>query len=256
LDPGLFRAARAADVLARMPGLGADAWRSLLRAATLHDMIFLHSAFPTNAPDAVFFGPDTYRFAAAITHHLRANRKIIARAIDIGCGSGAGGILIAREFPAAEIILSDINQAALAIAQVNALSARVTNAHCRQADVFDGIDGAFDLIVANPPYLVDPLARAYRHGGGPLGAGLSTRIVKESLPRLSPGGSLLLYTGSAIVEGEDRFLASIAPLLNDPGYTWDYREADPDVFGEEMSSGPYRHADRIAAVVLTVQRKP
>jgi len=256
LDPGLFAFAQAAGVLAPLPGQAPKAWRSLVRAATLHDMIFLHSAFPTEAPDAVFFGPDTYRFAAAIALHLRESSHDITRAIDIGAGAGAGGIIIARAFPAAEIILSDINQAALAVAQVNALSAGVTNARCRLADLFDGIDGAFDLIVANPPYLVDPLARAYRHGGGPLGAGLSIRIVKESLPRLSPSGSLVLYTGSAIVDGEDKFLASITQLLRNTGCIWDYREADPDVFGEEMSVGPYRHADRIAAVVLTVQRQP
>ena len=51
---------------------------------------------------------------------------------------------------------------------------------------------AIDLIVANPPYLVDPAGRVYRNGGGSLGTGLGERIVAEGLPRLRAGGQLLL----------------------------------------------------------------
>src|SRR4051812_37693580 len=41
-------------------------WRSLVRLSTLGGMLFVHSGFPTAAPDAVFFGPDTYRFCRAM----------------------------------------------------------------------------------------------------------------------------------------------------------------------------------------------
>lgn len=43
-----------------------DGWKAQLRAATLGDLILFHSAYPTEQDDAVFFGPDTYRFVAAI----------------------------------------------------------------------------------------------------------------------------------------------------------------------------------------------
>jgi len=118
-----------------------------------------------------------------------------------------------------------------------------------------GTDGSFDLIVANPPYLVDAAERAYRHGGGPLGAGLSLRILDAAMDRLAPGGTLLLYTGTAVVDGLDRFHQAAANRLAGAGTTWTYREIDPDVFGEELEGGAYSVADRIAAVLLTLTRQ-
>jgi hypothetical protein len=125
---------------------------------------------------------------------------------------------------------------------------------CRASDVLAGVDGLFDLIVANPPYLIDPPARIYRHGGGALGEALSLRILRDSLPHLAPGGGLLLYTGSAIVGGDDLFGAAAGRVLAGSGLTWRYEELDPDVFGEELAVGAYAAADRIAAVLLTVER--
>ncbi len=66
---------------------------------------------------------------------------------------------------------------------------------------------------------------------------------------------LLLYTGVAMVEGRDPFLARLTPTLDRADLRWRYREMDPDVFGEELADGVYRRADRIAAVVLSVERR-
>jgi methylase of polypeptide subunit release factors len=66
-------------------------------------------------------------------------------------------------------VLSDINESALQLARVNAKAAGV-DATIAYSDLFDQLDGEFDLIVANPPYLNDPLERTYRHGGGALGS--------------------------------------------------------------------------------------
>ena len=66
-----------------------------------------------------------------------------------------------------------------------------------------------DPIAANPPYLLDDSQRAYRHGGGRLGEGLSVAIADLALERLAPGGTLLLYTGSAIVDGVDALAESL-----------------------------------------------
>ena len=124
----------------------------------------------------------------------------------------------------------------------------------RRSALLDGVDGNFDLIIANPPYLVDPAARTYRHGGGPLGAGLSLRIIEAAIRRLAPGGTLLLYTGSAMIAGADPFCIAAGRLLDDARLRWSYREVDPDVFGEELDRPAYRDADRIAAVVLTATK--
>ncbi len=69
---------------------------------------------------------------------------------------------------------------------------------------------------------------------------------------MAPGGRLLLYTGSAIVDGVDSFAALAQRELLQSGLVYTYAEIDPDVFGEELESGVYAKADRIAAVLLTV----
>ena len=45
--------------------------KSRVRLATIDDLLFVHSAFPTDPPDAVFFGPDTYRFVRFVRSFLR-----------------------------------------------------------------------------------------------------------------------------------------------------------------------------------------
>ena len=57
LDGELFTVASDAGVLAEAGEADRPAWRSLVRAATLGELILLHSAFPTDAADAVFFRP-------------------------------------------------------------------------------------------------------------------------------------------------------------------------------------------------------
>lgn len=228
--------------------------RSLVRFSTLGSQLFAHSAFPTDSADAVFFGPDTYRFARAIVQCAERYPSFTPRRIlDIGAGSGAGGLVCATLFPKiTEIILSDINRAALRLATVNAALNAVDSARVVESDIMADIEGSFDFIIANPPYLVDRDARIYRHGGGTWGYALALRIVRESLPRLTPEGKLLLYTGTPVVEGSDQFLEAVRPMLDARMATYRYEEIDPDVFGEELANAPYDKADRIAAVVLSV----
>lgn len=223
-------------------------WRSTLRVSALNDQLYFHSAWPTDSAEAVFFGPDTYRYVAAVSQYLSSQRPTVKRAVDIGCGTGAGAIELTLQLPQAEVHAVDINDAALQLSRINAALAGVP-IQVKNSDLLRDVDGSFDLIIANPPYMIDSAARAYRHGGGLLGAGLSLDIIDASLQRLNPGGTLLLYTGSAIIEGNDLFLHAARQHLQGR-CSWRYREIDPDVFGEELESGPYGDADRIAAVLL------
>ncbi len=234
----------------------AGLFRSKVRFSSLGRMLFAHSAYPTQGADAVFFGPDTCRFASLIESTLRQQPlKEGARILDVGCGAGPGGLVAASQTGApVDVVLADINPQALAYARANAELNGMAGAQCRQGDLYGAAEGLFDFIVANPPYLVDPAGRVYRDGGGSLGTGLGERIVAEGIPRLRPGGRLLVYTGVPILEGRDPFLAAVAPVLKRTGCRFDYRELDPDVFGEELDMPAYAAADRIAAVALTVQQ--
>jgi len=227
---------------------------STVRWSTLDDLLLVHSAYPTEASDAVFFGPDSYRFAHVIHAHLHRRPRRVEHAVDIGCGTGVGALLIARAAQHAQVTAVDINPLALRYTAINAALAGVSNVSVAPSDLLDGITGTFDLIVANPPYMLDVSERTYRHGGGALGAELSLRIVEQARERLSPGGSLLLYTGVAVVAGRDALLEAIRLRLAGPEWSWVYREIDPDVFGEQLDEHGYEQVERIAAVALTVTR--
>jgi methylase of polypeptide subunit release factors len=192
---------------------------------------------------------------------LRASLADIAldgpvRLIDIGSGSGAGGIAAARLLgKRAEVLLGDINRKALAFSAVNAVVNDVASAKTMFSDVLWGIEGLADIIMANAPYLVDDDRRLYRHGGGELGIALTVRIAEEGLDRLKPGGRLILYSGTPIVGGADPLLEVLEPVLKLNASHFVYEEIDPDVFGEELDRQAYANADRIAAIGLTAVKR-
>ncbi len=218
-------------------------FRSGVRFSSLEGKLFVHSASPTTAADAVFFGPDTIRYAGLLLRSVERTGRVV----DVGCGSGAGGIVLAPR--ARKIVLSDINPLALRYARVNALLAQVEDQiEIVESDVLRAVEGPLDLVVSNPPYLADHRGRVYRDGGGPRGIDLSVRIAREALARLSSGGRLLLYTASPIEDGRDPLREALEPLLARAAFT--YAELDPDVFGEELDQPAYASADRIAVVAL------
>lgn len=257
MDAAILEQMRKAGVLREDAGV----LRSTVRASTIGQQLYFHSAYPTGDAESVFLGPDTYRFVRAAGQALDQLAGTpgnpggrVRRAADIGCGAGPGAIMLAKRFPEAEIYAVDINRRALALAEVNSRLAGVNNVACVHSDMLSALDGEFDLIIANPPYLLDPDQRAYRHGGGELGAGLSLRIVEAAIARLAPGGILLLYTGVAIDNGEDPFLRQAGVLLEAARLSWKYEEIDPDVFGEELDTPAYAGVDRIAAVMLLARK--
>ena len=237
-----------------------EPWPSQLRVASLGNDLFAHSAFPTVQSDAVFFGPDTYRFARFITQTLETPGPICQghaplRLLDIGCGTGAGGVAAVRALGHPAILtLNDINPKALHYAVANVGVAEITT-HWLPGNAMTEVTGQYDVIIANPPYLDDDQQRAYRHGGARLGRDLSLRMAATALAHLAPGGRLLLYTGVAIVDGRDPFLAELGALFNGFKGRWTYSEIDPDVFGEELARPVYADIDRIAAVGLVATRR-
>ncbi len=223
--------------------------RSLVRFSMLGSNIYVHSAYPTTDEHAVFFGPDTYRFCALLGR-VWPRAATLGRVVDVGCGSGAGGLFLAPF--ARQIVLADINESALSFARVNAqLCGCAEKVELRHSDVLAQIAGPIDAVIANPPFLVDAASRAYRHGGGEHGTDLALRIVQEALQRLEPGGVLVLYTGAPVVLGVDLFRRDVAPLLT--GLSHSYHEIDPDIFGEELAEPAYAKVERIAAVGLIVE---
>lgn len=225
-----------------------DGERSAVRVASVGKRLFLHSSFPTEAEDSVFFGPDSYRFARFIARELSG--ACPRRIVDVGAGSGVGAIVAAGVCPDAEIVMTDVNDRALELSRINAEAAGVRGAFLH-GDGVEPVDGDFDLALLNPPYIADDGERTYRDGGDLHGAKLAIDLSRAIVERLEPGGRLLLYTGSPIVSGRDRLQEELARI---PGCDLDYAETDPDVFGEELEKPAYADVERIA-VVNAVLRK-
>jgi release factor glutamine methyltransferase len=228
--------------------------RARVRASTLDDALYVHSAFPTDDVDAVFFGPDTYRYVALLRRWLADADVAGKRVVDVGAGSGAGGLSLAHV--AREVVLADVNEAALALCDVNARINDIRNVRVVHSDVLAAVDGAIDLVVANPPYLVDARERAYRHGGA-RGIALSLRILDEALTRLSPGGRCVIYTGSPVVNGASLFVDGACEIVarhSSRARVERVEELDPDVFGEELDAPAYADVERIALVGLLARR--
>ena len=224
-----------------------DLLKSRVRVSSMGDHLLLHSAYPTAQKDAVFFGPDTYRFAAFLQAELPALGKR-RRLIDVGCGSGAGAIVAAAIAKPESITFNDINPRALSLSQVNAAVSEIPGelSLVERSFIEHGEPLSADLIIANPPYIIDAAHRAYRDGGGMHGAEISLSWAKAAAAKLAPGGAFLLYTGSAIIDGEDRFKSALHEAM--PGFDIAYRELDPDVFGEELEREDYADVERIAVV--------
>jgi len=149
----------------------------------------------------------------------------------------------------------DINETALRFTQVNASLAGVSSQvrSCR-SDLLGGVSGTFDLIISNPPFMIDPCRRTYRDGGGPHGHALPLAILDAAVERLRPGGSLVLFSGTGITADGDPFRAAAARRLAGTDIVWSYREVDPDVYSEELERPEYAHAERFAVMVLTGTR--
>lgn len=223
-----------------------DGDRPLVRFSSLDDRLFVHSPFPTTARDAVFFGPDTYRFVGFL-HRLLAGRPRVGRLVEIGCGSGAAAIICARY--AEHVSAGDVNPRALEYTAINAELNGVA-LDIRESDILAGFEGEFEMIIANPPYLVDDEARLYRDGGGALGLGVTLRILEEGSARLARSGCLAIYSGTPIIEGRDPLREAVFARFPDAHY----QELDPDVFSEELSRPAYAAADRIAVVGICIER--
>jgi release factor glutamine methyltransferase len=228
----------------------ADAlWRSNVRFSSLGTLLFAHSAYPTTSEHAVFFGPDTYRFCALLEETVLDAETLV----DIGCGSGAGGLVLAGR--AQRVILSDPNPLALRFSRVNAGLAGIDNVEMRRGSFLEAVTASPDVVVANPPYLLDPAGRQYRHGGHPLGTGIALQVARDALDLLRPGGLLVLYTGSPVVDGVDPFRRMLETLFEDSCSTFLIREIDPDVFGEELESSAYADVERIALLSIVARRR-
>ncbi len=148
--------------------------------------------------------PDT---ELLVERALALRRESDGRAADLGTGSGAIALALARERPGWQIVATDISSAALAIARRNAADAGVGNVEFVEGSWFAPLEGRrFHLVASNPPYIAaaDPVLASppltYEpHAALASGAdGLAAlrEIIRAAPPHLERGGWLLLEHGA------------------------------------------------------------
>ncbi|KTB48841.1 peptide chain release factor N(5)-glutamine methyltransferase [Dehalogenimonas alkenigignens] len=128
------------------------------------------------------------------------NALVIA---DVGCGSGAVAVTLAKHLPESVIFAIDTSPEALNLARRNAASHAVTNIEFIHGDLLDGVaDRRLDIVCANLPYVPSAEARGNRFepqlalDGGPDGLDIIRRLVSQTAARDDKPGWLLLEFGS------------------------------------------------------------
>ena len=140
------------------------------------------------------------------------------RIVDVGTGSGCIALALASELPSAEIHATDISSAALEIARANAARHQLQRRiRFQQADLLDGLDGEFDFVVSNPPYVgeaeedtVQLEVRKFEPRSAVFAGRRGTEVISRLLPQaykaLRPGGWLIMEISGTIADGVRKLL--------------------------------------------------
>jgi release factor glutamine methyltransferase len=141
------------------------------------------------------------------------------RVLDVGVGSGAIALAIADEHRGAHVTAVDSSEHALSLAQENKVRAGV-NGRVRlvHGDLLSGVEGPFDLVVSNPPYVapeeyetLQPEIRLYEPYEAVVGIDVGAKVASEARNLLRPDGRLVLECG-------DGQAAGLAEALRSLGY--------------------------------------
>jgi ribosomal protein L3 glutamine methyltransferase len=159
----------------------------------------------------------------------------VTRALDLGTGSGCIALAMAKAFPRASVDGSDIDRAALAVAEINRRRLRLTRrVRLIESDHFAALSSeSYDIIASNPPYVgkreMRGLPDEYRHEpqhaleSGPQGLDSVEIILREAAQHLRPRGLLVVEVGNT-----ERALRRAYPQVP---FTWlDFERGGGGVF--------------------------
>ena len=138
--------------------------------------------------------------------------------LDVGTGSGCVAVTVALEAPSVQVVATDVSPAALEVARANAERLGAADRiEFRIASLAGTVADAFELIVANPPYVPEadrdslaPEVRDYEPGaalfGGPDGLDVIRDLVPSAAAALRPDGWLVMEIGYGQADAVRRLL--------------------------------------------------
>lgn len=191
-------AALASGILQERPGGDLQAAVAITEYDGLHIVHDRKGDDPLAAATRDFvLGPNP----AATTLAVLTPREPVGLALDVGCGSGVQALLAARH--SERVIATDINPRALRYAAMSGQLSGATNVEWREGDLLEPARGErFDLVVANPPFIVSPDSSYLWRDGGVAGGGLNERLVRELPGVLAEGGMAVLLLNWPAAAGE------------------------------------------------------
>jgi release factor glutamine methyltransferase len=184
---------------------------------------FLGLPFQTAPGRVMSPRPATERLVAAAAECIGGLRA--ARVADVGTGSGAIAVSLARIAPDAEIWASDVSAAAVAVARRNARRHGVADrVHVASGDLLDPLPGELDVVVANLPYLPAGDRRRYPDLAAEPdravfaaadGLGLYRRLFRSAEERLNDGGAVLVQLHRRVLHFERSELGAAQRTLSE-----------------------------------------
>ena len=117
------------------------------------------------------FSKDEVDFGTFVMlNEIIKSQKLSGKVLDIGCGYGVIGIVLAKTFPAIQVCMTDVNPTAVELSQKNIVLNDVKNVYSiKESFAYQNIDESFDYIISNPPIkagkqvLLDILLGSYEH---------------------------------------------------------------------------------------------
>jgi SAM-dependent methyltransferase len=166
----------------------------------------------------VHIGGDTIKLWNLIKKECKES---INNAIEIGCGAGFLSLWISQF--AQHVTATDISQRTLEFAKFNAEINGIGNIVTRNSDVYSNVEGKFDLIISNPPYLFLPEGyssrRSYSYGGY-LGTDILKKIFLGFDRHLKENGTALLLANAYIKDnGTNTLYDTIKNLFHGKPYS-------------------------------------
>ena len=144
-------------------------------------------------------------------------RLVSGEVLDMGTGSGVQAVAAALKEGVSTVTAADINPAALIEAERRGKAAGVlTKMRFALSDLFRGVEGCFDWIVFNPPYLPsegEPDEASWAGGGD--GGDIVRRFLVKARGHLKPGGGVLMIYSSLTGLSEKDFEGYVAEMLEE-----------------------------------------